>query len=90
MTPRDFVYWLQGYLEIENPETIGEKQVQIIKDHLQLVFKKVTSNRDKNNEEEDLVLEDIDVEEETDEIDLSEFETATGRIAEPLSKTPIC
>jgi len=52
MTPRDFVYWLQGYMEIQNPKTLGEKQVAIIKDHLSLVFKKETPER--NLEDPDL------------------------------------
>ena len=39
MTSRDFAYWLQGFLEIENPEEITEKQLNMIKNHLKLVFK---------------------------------------------------
>lgn len=42
MTPEQFVYWLQGFLETANPKEIGEKETQIIKDHLQTVFKKET------------------------------------------------
>lgn len=42
MTSEQFTYWLQGYLEVADPKTLNEKQVQIIKDHLALVFKKVT------------------------------------------------
>lgn len=45
MTSDQFTYWLQGYFEIENPKELNETQVQIIKDHLQLVFKKVTPQR---------------------------------------------
>lgn len=45
MEAKDFVYWLQGYFEIEDPKTLSEKQVQIIKDHLDLVFMKVTPLR---------------------------------------------
>lgn len=45
MTPQDFVYWLQGYLEIQDPKTINEQQIQIIKDHIALVLKKETPNR---------------------------------------------
>ena len=45
MTPENFVYWLQGFLEIEDPKTINEQQVQIIKDHVALVLKKETPNR---------------------------------------------
>ena len=41
MTAEQFTYWLQGYSEItgENPT---KEQWNIIKDHLQLVFTKVT------------------------------------------------
>ena len=39
MTSRDFAYWLQGYFEINDPKTINKEQTQIIKNHLNLVFK---------------------------------------------------
>ena len=39
MTSRDFCYWLQGYFEINTPDSIQEKQTEIIKKHLALVFK---------------------------------------------------
>lgn len=42
MTPEQFVYWLQGYLEITKDEMIDKDQTQIIKEHLSLVFHKVT------------------------------------------------
>lgn len=42
MNERDFAYWLQGFLEISETTTLNEKQVQMIKDHLALVFKKET------------------------------------------------
>ncbi len=38
MTPRDFVFWLQGFFEITDPTEINEKQTQMIKNHLNLVF----------------------------------------------------
>ena len=44
MTPEQFTYWLQGFIEINDPKTIEEKETQIIKDHLATVFKKVTPN----------------------------------------------
>lgn len=37
-----FCYWLQGYFEIGKPETLDKEQVQEIKNHLALVFRKVT------------------------------------------------
>ena len=45
MTAEQFVYWLQGYMEIEDPKVLDYKQTQIIKDHLALVFKKETPTR---------------------------------------------
>ena len=45
MTPRDFCYWLQGFFEINNPITIDPIELDIIKDHLKLVFRKETPDR---------------------------------------------
>lgn len=45
MTPENFTYWLQGFFEISDAKELDETQVQIIKDHLNLVFNKVTPNR---------------------------------------------
>jgi len=42
MTPEQFCYWLQGTFEINNSKTFDEPQVQIIKDHLNTVFNKIT------------------------------------------------
>ena len=43
MTARDFVYWLQGYLELENTGAgLTPLQKEIIKEHLKLVFDKQT------------------------------------------------
>ena len=44
MEPRDFCYWLQGYMEVRNPQVIDAKEVAIIKEHLDLVFNKVTTS----------------------------------------------
>lgn len=48
MNSETFVYWLQGFVEIANTDTISEKQWQIIKDHLKLVFDKKTPDRSDN------------------------------------------
>ncbi len=42
MTSENFVYWLQGFLEIGNPETISKEQIQEIKNHIALVLRKIT------------------------------------------------
>ena len=45
MTAEQFTYWLQGFMEINDPETLTRRETQIIKDHLALVFKKETPTR---------------------------------------------
>lgn len=45
MTPENFVYWLNGCLELGNPETLNAQQIQVIKDHIALVLKKETPMR---------------------------------------------
>jgi hypothetical protein len=39
MTPQDFVYWLQGYLELSDTHSLTIHQVEVIKQHLQLALK---------------------------------------------------
>lgn len=45
MTPEQFAYWLQGFVELSDTSRFTEHQTQIIKDHLALVFTKVTPER---------------------------------------------
>lgn len=47
MTAEQFVYWLQGALELGTVTTLDSIQVQIIQDHLDLVLKKETPVRQK-------------------------------------------
>ncbi len=42
MTPENFCYWLQGYFEIAQPQTLSSEHIQQIKDHLTQVFNKQT------------------------------------------------
>ncbi len=42
MTPENFCYWLQGLFEVGGAESLNSAQTQIVKDHLALVFTKVT------------------------------------------------
>lgn len=42
MTPENFCYWLQGFFEISNSPILTEAQVKMIRQHLALVFNKVT------------------------------------------------
>lgn len=39
MTSRDFCYWVQGLFELQNPKTLNEKQTELIRRHLAMVFK---------------------------------------------------
>ncbi len=41
-TATEFVYWLQGFVELQDSDSVSDKQWQIIKDHLKLVFDKKT------------------------------------------------
>ena len=46
MNERDFVYWLQGFLELrEDKSGLTARQVSVIQDHISLVFKKITPDR---------------------------------------------
>lgn len=38
MTSRDFVYWLQGVFELANVTSFDERQTELIRRHLALVF----------------------------------------------------
>lgn len=42
MNEKEFCYWLNGFFELSEVKTLNTKQVQIIKDHLALVFTKIT------------------------------------------------
>lgn len=39
MYSQDFCYWLQGYFELSGTKELNEKQIEIVKNHLNLVFK---------------------------------------------------
>lgn len=39
MTARDFVFWLQGTLELGKVTKLDEDQVKILREHLDLVFR---------------------------------------------------
>jgi len=43
MNSLEFAYWLQGFFELANPKTLNETQVQIIREHLDMVFDKKTT-----------------------------------------------
>jgi hypothetical protein len=48
MTPENFCYWLQGYFEINAvylTQGLDAAQTEMIREHLQLVFQKLTSSK---------------------------------------------
>lgn len=45
MTEQQFVYWLQGFVELNPNAMLTLTQWQIVKDHLAQVFKKETPQR---------------------------------------------
>lgn len=54
MTEREFCYWLQGFIELswkDGEINIDKRQAEMIADHLDLVFKKVTPDREPKQEE---------------------------------------
>jgi hypothetical protein len=57
MTPENFTYWIQGFFEISDAKKLDETQVQIIKDHLDLVFNKVTPSRSESASKEETTLQ---------------------------------
>lgn len=42
MSPIEFCYWLNGYIEMSGAESIDKAKMDILKDHLKLVFEKKT------------------------------------------------
>lgn len=42
MTPENFVYWLQGFMELSHQISLDEIQTKQIRDHLKLVLEKKT------------------------------------------------
>lgn len=45
MTAEQFTMWLHGYLEISGATKLEEKELQVVKDHLEKFFVKVTPDR---------------------------------------------
>jgi hypothetical protein len=54
MTPENFCYWLQGLLEIGNPEELSKNQIEIIQEHLDLTLNKSTPTHIKKLDLDDL------------------------------------
>jgi hypothetical protein len=65
MTPRDFVYWLQGLFELGEPDKLNKKQVDLIKRHLSLVLTNETQDFEPEEEESE---QDLPSTEEIEEV----------------------
>lgn len=57
MNANDFCYWLHGLFELTETNSLSKTQTQIIKDHLALVFNKVTPDRTEVSIPEDRIYE---------------------------------
>lgn len=66
MNAEQFTMWLHGFFEISESEELSKKQVQIIKDHLDLLFCKETPDRS------EILIETIEKMRETPMINSSE------------------
>jgi len=51
VSPENFCFWLNGYLELSGSKTLSGGQVNIIKEHLQLVFTPATQTATMSGEE---------------------------------------
>lgn len=51
MSEKNFCYWLQGFFEMTEADTLSKKQILMIKEHLNLVFTKVTGDDKKQSRE---------------------------------------
>lgn len=94
MTSRDFVYWLQGYFELtENEVTMSEKQVELIKSHLAMVFIHEidpSMGDDKHQEELDKVHSDISLKEFLKNLNLNKSNQGGGVSTGPSSTVYRC
>ena len=43
MSPEQFAYWLQGFLEVSETKEMTAEQVDVMRRHLATVFKNITA-----------------------------------------------
>ncbi len=48
MTTKEFCYWLQGSLELNENESFNKKQTTVLKKHLDMVFEHIAHLDEKN------------------------------------------
>ncbi len=62
MSPEQFTFWLQGFFELTDSKNLSANQVKMIKEHLGLVFIKVTAPLDqkpKGFNDDSIAAEDL-------------------------------
>lgn len=59
MPAGNFISWIKGFIEIANPDSVSASQWNVIKEHLQLVFTKVTTETVEDDNSFQDLLEDI-------------------------------
>jgi hypothetical protein len=90
MNSEQFTYWLQGFFELSGSTTLTDSQVLAIKDHLKLVFTKVTPETSK------YILTDKELKDIVKEFKVEdEIGTSTGPLPwtpgyNPLIQLPCC
>ncbi len=60
MTPEEFVYWLQGWTELEQGKLPTEDQWKMIVAHLTTIFTKITPDFDDISQHRQRILEEED------------------------------
>lgn len=95
MSPENFAYWLQGFFEIAGTDELTADQVKIVKDHLALVFEKVTPDRrvKPKKERKARKVKNFDLErwlKETDKNDFRDVTVTCSSTQSPLSDLTFC
>lgn len=60
MSPENFAYWLQGFIELTKGQAPDLAQWKAIKEHLDLVFNKVTPPVDEDNMKATIDMKDAE------------------------------
>lgn len=89
MTTEQFTIWLQGFFELSGEKKLSEKQVLIIKDHLALVFDKVTPDRS-GSTAQDLEVHELEIKKSKRvKINMNSILEKKQIVPEGIVKTPI-
>lgn len=94
MTPIDFCYWLQGWVEMEGGKKPNLQQWKMITEHLGLVFQKVTPALGEDSGltfEDDLpkrLCEKAEKEDDSDLVDYESMEEVLRRALDLVNEEP--